>query len=65
MKENLNWLISCINSCANKEQLSVCQVMMDLFRNRMVADSTTESEIREAEQKMWEAYVSKEAMLNI
>jgi hypothetical protein len=65
MTENKQWVINCINSCTNLEQLSVCQSLISLFRWKLAKDGSLEAEIRDVENDLMESYVSKEAMLII
>ena len=45
MKTNLEWVINCINSCTNLEQLKTCEVIIGLYKFRLAKDGMTETDI--------------------
>ena len=65
MKTNLEWVINCINSCVNMEQLKTCEVIIGLYKFRLDKDGMTETEIYAEESQLLSAYLDKEAMLLI
>jgi hypothetical protein len=64
-QRNVEWMINCINSCTNNEQLDCCEVLIGLFRFRLLKDKTDEKEIHEIECQIIEAFVNKRALLEI
>jgi hypothetical protein len=65
MKTNLEWVINCINSCTNLEQLKTCEVIIALYKFRLAKDGMTETEIYLEEGQLLASYLDKEAMLLI
>ena len=43
-QRNVEWILNCINSCTNNEQLDCCEVLIGLFRFRLMKDNTDEKE---------------------
>ena len=64
-KRNVEWIINCINSCTNNEQLDCCEVLIGLFRFRLIKDKTDEKDIHEIECEIIEKFVNKRAFLEI
>ena len=42
MQENKQWVINCINSCTNLDQLKICETIISLFKFRLMKDGATE-----------------------
>jgi hypothetical protein len=64
-KRNVEWILNCINSCTNNEQLDCCEVLIGLFRFRLMKDNTDEKEMHEIECEIIESFVNKRAFLEI
>jgi hypothetical protein len=64
-QRNVEWMLNCINSCTNNEQLDCCEVLIGLFRFRLIKDKTDEKEMHEIECEIIEAFVNKRALLEI
>jgi hypothetical protein len=65
MNDNKKWIIGCIQSCTNIEQLNVCMILISLFKFKLTKDGSTDSEIRNSEHEIMECYVAKESLLLI
>ena len=46
-QRNVEWIINCINSCTNNEQLDCCEVLIGLFRFRLMKDNTDEKDMHD------------------
>lgn len=64
-EQNKIWVINCINSCINLEQLKTCEIIIGLFKFRLLKDGTNEQEAYKIESDLLEAYINKEALLCI
>lgn len=64
-EQNKIWVINCINSCINLEQLKTCEIIIGLFKFRLLKDGTSEQEAYKIESDLLEAYINKEALLCI
>lgn len=64
-EENKLWVINCINSCTNLEQLKTCEILIGLFKFRLLKDGATEQEAYQIESDLLEAYINKEALITI
>jgi hypothetical protein len=64
-QRNVEWMLNCINSCTNNEQLDCCEVLIGLFRFRLLKDKTDEKEIHKIECQIIEEFVNKRALLEI
>jgi hypothetical protein len=62
---NLDWVLSCINSCTNNEQLDCCEVLIGLYKFRLIKDGTDEAEIYRNESALLESYINKRAFLEV
>lgn len=62
---NVEWVLDCINSCTNNDQLDCCEVLIGLFKFRLTKDGTTDAEIYKNESLLLEAYINKRALLEI
>ena len=62
-EQNKLWVINCINSCTNMEQLKTCEILIALFKFRLLKDGIKEEEAYKIESDILETYVSKEANL--
>ncbi len=65
MQENTQWVINCINSCTNLEQLKICETIISLFKFRLMKDGATEQEVYIIESDLLETYLNKESILFI
>ena len=65
MQENKQWVINCINSCTNLDQLKICETIISLFKFRLMKDGATEQEIYLIESDLLESYLNKEALITI
>ena len=64
-ERNVDWVLSCINSCTNNEQLNCCEVLIALFKFRLAKDGTSDIEVYNNESLLLEAYINKRALLEI
>jgi hypothetical protein len=64
-QRNVEWIINCINSCTNNEQLDCCEVLIGLFRFRLMKDNTDERDMHEIESEIIESFINKRAFLEI
>lgn len=64
-ERNTDWVLNCINSCTNNQQLDCCEVLIGLFKFRLTKDGTTDAEIYKNESLLTEAYINKRALLEI
>ena len=64
-QRNVKWILNCINSCTNNEQLDCCEVLIGLFRFRLIKDSTDETEMHDMECQIIGPFVNKRAFLEI
>lgn len=64
-EQNKIWVINCINSCINLEQLKTCEIIIGLFKFRLIKDGTSEQEAYKIESDLLEAYINKEALISI
>lgn len=60
---NKTWVINCINSCNNLDQLKACEILISLFKFRLAKDKMKESDIYKFESDLLEAYIEKESTL--
>lgn len=64
-EENITWVKNCINSCTNMEQLKTCEIIIALFKFRLLKDGATEQEAYQIESDLLETYINKESLLII
>jgi hypothetical protein len=64
-EQNKIWVINCINSCTNLDQLKTCEIIIGLFKFRLMKDGATEQEAYKIESELLDAYIVKEALLII
>lgn len=64
-RDNIQWVINCINSCTNLEQLDTCQILMGLFKFKLLKDGSTQSEAYQIENELLEHYIAKQSLLII
>lgn len=64
-RENIQWVINCINSCTNLEQLGTCEILIGLFKFKLLKDGSSESDTYQIESELLEHYIAKQAMLVI
>lgn len=64
-ERNLDWVLNCINSCTNNNQLDCCEVLIALYKFKLTKDNTDERLIYNQESALMEAYINKRALLEI
>lgn len=64
-ERNIDWVLNCINSCTNNEQLNCCEVLIALYRFKLVKDQTDERVIYRQESDLLEAFINKKSLLEI
>jgi hypothetical protein len=62
---NINWVKNCINSCTNMEQLKTCEIIIALFKFRLLKDGSSQQEAYLIEGDLLETYINKESLLII
>lgn len=62
---NINWVKNCINSCTNMEQLKTCEIIIALFKFRLLKDGSSQQEAYLIESNLLETYINKESLLII
>lgn len=64
-ERNIDWVLNCINSCTNNQQLDCCEVLIALYKFKLAKDQTDERLIYKQESALMEAYINKRALLEI
>jgi hypothetical protein len=64
-ERNLDWVLNCINSCTNNEQLNCCEVLIALYKFKLANDRTDERLIYKQESYLIEAYINKKALIEV
>jgi hypothetical protein len=64
-ERNLDWVLNCINSCTNNEQLNCCEVLIALYKFKLAKDQTDERVIYRQESALMESYINKRALLEV
>jgi len=64
-ERNMDWVLNCINSCANNEQLNCCEILIALYKFRLAKDQTDERVIYKHESALLEAYINKKSLLEV
>lgn len=64
-EENVKWVINCINSCTNKEQLEICNKMIELLISNMLKKGINPKTIQTIEGHLLETFLVKDAILII
>jgi hypothetical protein len=64
MERNIDWVLNCINSCTNNEQLNCCEVLIALYKFRLAKDQD-ERVIYNHESILMEAYINKRALIEV
>jgi hypothetical protein len=64
-ERNLDWVLNCINSCTNNQQLDCCEVLIALYKFKLTKDGTDERMIYKHENDLLEAYINKKALIEI
>ena len=64
-EQNKLWVINCINSCTNMDQLKTCEILIGLFKFRLLKDGIKEVDAYKIEGELLEAYITKEALISI
>jgi hypothetical protein len=64
-ERNVEWVLDCINSCTNNDQLNCCEVLIGLYKFRLTKDGTSDLELYNNESLLLEAYINKRALLEI
>ena len=65
MERNIDWVLNCINSCTNNEQLNCCEVLIGLYKFKLSKDQTDERVIYKHESALMEAYINKRALIEV
>jgi hypothetical protein len=65
MERNIDWVLNCINSCTNNEQLNCCEVLIALYKFKLAKDQTDERLIYHHESALMEAYINKRALIEV
>ena len=66
MDSNLQWVMNCINSCENMDQLQTCKILIKLYKWDLVNKTgLTELQISQNESALLDAYINKENQLHI
>ena len=61
----MDWVLNCINSCTNNEQLNCCEVLIALYKFKLAKDQTDERLIYQHESALMEAYINKRALIQV
>jgi hypothetical protein len=64
-ERNLDWVLNCINSCTNNEQLNCCEILIALYKYKLAKDQTDERVIYQHEGALMEAYINKRALIEV
>lgn len=64
-ERNMDWVLNCINSCTNNEQLSCCEILIALYKYKLVKDKTDERLIYKQESDLLEAFINKQSLLEV
>lgn len=64
-ERNVDWVLTCINSCTNNQQLDCCEVLIGLFTFRLAKCGASDIEIYKNQNMIMEAYINKRALLQI
>lgn len=64
-EQNKIWVLNCINSCTNMDQLKTCEILIGLFKFRLLKDGIQELNAYKIESELLEAYINKEALISI
>ena len=64
-EQNKVWVLNCINSCTNMDQFKTCEILIGLFKFRLLKDGIQELNAYKIESELLEAYINKEALISI
>ena len=64
-ERNMDWVLNCINSCTNNEQLNCCEILIALYKFKLAKDQTDERVIYKQESALLEAYINKKSLLEV
>ena len=64
-ERNIDWVLNCINSCTNNQQLDCCEVLIALYKFKLAKDQTDERLIYKQESALMEAYINKRALIEV
>jgi hypothetical protein len=64
-ERNIDWVLKCINSCTNNQQLDCCEIIIALYKFKLAKDQTDEKLIHTHEGILIEAYINKRASIEI
>ena len=64
-ERNMDWVLNCINSCTNNEQLNCCAILIALYKFKLAKDQTDERVIYKHESALLEAYINKKSLLEV
>lgn len=64
-ERNIDWVLTCINSCTNNQQLDCCEVLIALYKFKLAKDQTDEILIYKHESELMEAYINKRSLIEV
>jgi hypothetical protein len=64
-ERNIDWVLNCINSCTNNQQLDCCEILIALYKFRLAKDQTDERVIYNHESTLMEAYINKKSLIEV
>jgi hypothetical protein len=64
-ERNIDWVLNCINSCTNNQQLDCCEVLIALYKFKLAKDQTDERIIYKHESELMEAYINKRSLIEV
>jgi hypothetical protein len=64
-ERNIDWVLNCINSCTNNQQLDCCEILIALYKFKLAKDQTDERVIHNHENTLMEAYINKKALIEV
>lgn len=64
-ERNMDWVLNCINSCTNNEQLNCCEILIALYKFKLAKDQADERVIYKQESALLEAYINKKSLLEV
>jgi hypothetical protein len=62
-EENAKWVTNCINSCTNRDQLKICDKMIELMISNMFKKGIEQEIIHSIENQLLETFLSKDSIL--
>ena len=64
-ERNIDWVLNCINSCTNNQQLDCCEVLIALYKFKLAKYQTDERIIYKHESELMEAYINKRSLIEV